>query len=161
MSQRNVNYTPLTNDEQDVLSRLIDEGRELYVEVRALDCSGEDKRIVSEGFHPEPEITWGDKRIQVQFPLEFTRPSVLTPIHALHLQLKMRDESVLVDDIQPARGPNGNAIRIMEGTTLDLIWDVMIDRIPDRFQKRIRPGLTGKTIMRTSSDGVERLDEGD
>lgn len=155
--RRNVNYTPLTDDEQDVLSRLVDEKKAVYVEVQALHRNSDgDASVVSSGFHPEPRITWGDKRIQVRFPFEFTEPGFFVRVHAIHLKLKMRDGTVLTEDVLPAQGPDGNPVRVMEGTQLDLVWDVMLKGISSDLRKRLRPGLKGKTIMR----GGEKVDEG-
>lgn len=126
-------YTPLTLVEQDLLTRLTS-AQEVYVEV------------VGWGYHSNPTVTSGDKRLQVSFPLQFTAPKVVMPVSSFHLRLKLRDGSVLYEEEK--RLPH--ALPIQEGVCLHMIWDIAFSALPDAFLERMgarRGGGEGVTTL--------------
>jgi hypothetical protein len=128
-------YEPLTNNEQEVLQRMI-EGQDVYVEVE------------SWGYHPAPQMTAGDKRLQVRFPLTFTRPTggIIAPVTQLRLHLKMRDGRTIFSDTKSVC-VNYKPLPVSAGLQIDLIWDIALDRISAEFQSLIMPGIRGKKAM--------------
>lgn len=132
-------YQPLSATEQDVVGRMI-EDQDLYVEV------------VGWGFHPSPTITAGDKRIQVKFPMEFTKPEGLTvPVRYFQLDLKLRNGRTVFSDTKPTI-INGQPLMVTAGLQIDLIWDVMLDAISEDARKMILGETKGKRVG-TIKDG--------
>lgn len=130
-------YEPLRHDEQEVLNKLIDEKQDLYVEVE------------NWGYHPAPKIRHGDKRIQIKFPLEFTKPTgMVLPVGSFHLKLKTRAGDVLYEeemDVNPP-GPNDKLL-VQAGLQIDLVWDLWIEKISDELVQKIAPTRSGEEIM--------------
>lgn len=138
-------YTPLTDDEQDVLQRMI-EGQDAYVEV------------VGWGFHPAPKITAGDKRVQVRFPMEFHKPQgFAVPVNYFDLRLRLRDGRIVFSDRKSCRYSN-QPLFIEAGLQLDLIWDIALDQISDDFKDQFLPRLKGNTVMSIEAGKVTRHD---
>lgn len=132
-------YTPLSEKEQDVLNRMI-EGQEVYVEVE------EGGGGYHFGYHPNPEITSGDKRIQVKFPMEFTQPEGITvPVTHLDLKLKTRNHEKIAHTTEHTYF-NGEPLGVTAGLQVDLIWDLMVDEISDEFQGDILPRIKGEKV---------------
>lgn len=133
MSQANFVYTPLAPNEIDAIHRMVD-GQELYVEV------------IGWGYHSNPHVVAGDKRIQVRFPMEFSKPDIAMPVHYLDLALKLRNGTVLVQDRLPVADPSGGTLYVQSGMLMDLIWDVSVDRVDPNFVRYVRPGVRGTKI---------------
>ena len=68
-------YTPLSEDEQEVLARL---------------SNSNDFKVIVKGWDviENPRIVFGDLRIAVKFRANFTRPEVPTPVHFFDLELR-------------------------------------------------------------------------
>lgn len=126
-------YTPLSTKEIDALHRMVD-GQELYVE------------IVGWGFHPNPKMIAGDKRIQIHFPLEFTYPEIAQHLPYVDLVLKLRDGTELVRERLPVQQQTGEKVYVHAGIVMDMIWDMSIDRIDSTLVRRLTPGIRGKKI---------------
>lgn len=138
-------YTPLTASEQDALARM-QEGQDLYVEV------------VGWGFHPNPKITLGDKRLAVHFPMEFTKPEgVYVSIQSLQLQLRMRDGTIVARDTKSTMY-NYQPLQVTAGMVVDMIWDISIDHIPEHLKGKVLPSLRGKRVA-TIKDGQLKRSE--
>lgn len=141
-----VAYTPLEVKEQDVLQRMI-EGQMMYVEV------------VGWGYHPNPIITAGDKRIQIRFPMVFTKPEgVMVPVSAFILRLKMRDGRTLVQTIESTIY-NYQPLMITAGMSVDLVWDIALHMLSEDIQKQILPGIQGKKVMTIQNDKAVKVGE--
>lgn len=133
MSRQNLGYTPLAAYEQDVIGRML-ENQDLYVEV------------VDWGFHPNPIITAGDKRIQIRFPMQFDRPEGVTiPVYHFKLRLKDRDGNILASTIESTLY-NGKPLLITAGMQIDLVWDLALERVDDSVINRILPGIKGTKV---------------
>lgn len=127
-------YNPMTDNEQEALQRMI-EGQDVYVEV------------VGWGFYPTPTLTVGDKRLQVRFPMEFTRPlDISIPVRSLTLRLKNRQGQLIFSDTKPTLHQN-QPMLVTAGLRIDLIWDIAVDKVSPEFQRTLLPGYKGTTIM--------------
>ena len=137
---RNSVYTPLSETEQDAVSRMV-EGQDLMVEVEGW------------GYHPNPTVTSGDKRIQVKFPMVFDKPEgIEVPVRYFDLKLKLRNGKVLVKSRESTYF-NGKPLRITAGIQINLTWDLMIDEIPKEARGLVLPDVKGKKV---ASDGTSK-----
>jgi len=130
-----ITYEPLKDDEQEVLLRMI-EGQDVYVEVEGW------------GFHTTPKLTAGDKRLQVRFPMQFTKPEgISVPVREFVLVLKTRGGREIFRD-RKSTMQNFQPLYVTAGLVIDLIWDIALDAISPEFQKMIMPGVRGKQAAR-------------
>jgi len=142
-----MNYTPLLHDEQEVLLRMI-EDQAAYVEIEGW------------GYHSNPKITAGDKRVQVRFPMEFSKPvGISVPVHSFKLILRLRDGRKVFEDTKSV-AYNNNALWVQAGLCIDLIWDIALDKISDEFQRIFLPGTKGKKVMSIKNGQVVRESNG-
>lgn len=124
-------YDPLSEKEEDAIKRMA-ENQELMVEVKDW------------GYHTDPEISVGDKRIQIELMMEFTRPKgIEVPVPKLHLKLKRRDGEVLAESIESTYF-NGKALRVTAGRQVGMTWDLAIDEVPDDVIGTIIPETRGE-----------------
>ena len=126
-------YEPLTDDEQEILQRLKDDN-DLYVEIKDW------------GYHLNPHITVGDKRIQVRFPMHFVKPFFPQPVWSFTLLLKTRDGRTLYQSKESTMYDN-QPLMVQAGLDVDLAWDIQIGQISAEFQSLIRPGFVGRQVM--------------
>jgi hypothetical protein len=132
-----IRYIPLNDNEQEVLQRMI-EGQDVYVEIEGW------------GFHPSPKITAGDKRVQIRFPMEFSKPEKITvPVRQFVLILKTRGGREIFRDIKSTMH-NFQPLYVTAGTVIDLIWDIALASIDPAFQDLMMPGIRGTEAMRIS-----------
>lgn len=133
MPHPHADYVPLSHTEQDVIHRMA-ENEDLYVEV------------VDWGYHPAPKITTGDKRMQIRFPMEFSKPVGITiPVYHFKLKLKMRDGTTVASTIESTVF-NNQPLPVTAGMIIDLVWDLSFAQISDEIQRQILPGLRGKRV---------------
>ena len=129
-------YEPLRLDEQKVLDKLIDQNQDLYVEVEGW------------GYHPNPEIKHGDKRIRIRFPMEFTKPSFILPVDSFHLKLKSRSGDLLYEETMDVNPPGpDDKVMVREGLQIDLAWDLWIEEMSDELVSKVASTQKGKEIM--------------
>lgn len=136
-------YTPMTEDEQEVLERLI-EGDDLEV------------NIVGWGVVTKPQITFGDLRLSIKLPLSFDRPALPQPNWYFDLELRTRSGLVLYSERQ-ATTYGGKPIQIAAGMQFLMVWDIAIQKIDPKIVKAIKPGALGLTTR----EGNRRLKTGD
>lgn len=132
-------YTPLLDDEQDVLRRLLHETGELYVAIKGW------------GYHPNPEVIIGDKRIQLRFQWTFRAPD--QPMFVPYLDLELRDNQnqLLHSERYPTTMPNGQCLVAQTGVTIQLVWDISIGKLSPDLIKRVKRGISGKILMSKGS----------
>lgn len=146
MSNQNAFYVPLAADEQDTVQRMLEQD-DLYVEV------------VDWGFHPNPTITAGDKRIQVRFPMEFTRPQgIEIPVTRFRLRLKMRDGRTVAETVE-STVYNNQPLYVTAGMQIDLVWDLALEKVDDEVKNLVLPGIRGKKVAEIEGDKVVRKDK--
>lgn len=131
-------YVPMLEEEQDVLHRMLEQS-DLYVEV------------VGWGYHPNPAITVGDKRIQIRFPMEFVKPvGIEVPVTQFRLRLKMRDGRTVAETVESTMY-NSQPLYITAGMQVDLVWDIAVDKLSEEMKRLVLPGIRGKKVASTSS----------
>ena len=126
-----LHYTPLALNEMDALHRMVD-GQDLYVEV------------VGWGYHSDPQIIAGDKRVQIRFPMELSKPDILQAVYHFDLCLKLRDGTILRSE---KMGVPGGVMYVQAGMIFDMIWDISIDSIDSNLVRHVRPGIQGKKLL--------------
>lgn len=136
-------YTPMTEDEQEVLERLI-ENDDLEV------------HIVEWGVVTKPKITFGDLRMSIVLPLSFNRPALPQPNWYFDLELRTRSGLVLYKERQ-ATTYGGKPIQIAAGLEFVMVWDIAIQKIDPKIVKAIKPGALGLT----SREGNRKLKTSD
>jgi len=131
-------YVPLSEDEQEALSRLI-EADDLEVVV------------VGWGILTKPKVTLGDKRMAIRFTLNFNAPDV--PMKVWYFDLELRTRSGLTLHVERHPTLYGNEpITVYSGISMEMIWDIAIDRLPPTLVKMIKPGSMGLTSRFTDRD---------
>lgn len=136
-------YTPLLDTEQEALQRMI-EAQQAYVE------------IVGWGYHSNPTITVGDKRLQVRFRMEFSKPEGLhVPVRQFTLRLKLRDGRTVFTDTK-STVYNNQALPVTAGLQIDLVWDIALDSVSYEFQKLFLRGPSGRKVMEIQGGAVTR-----
>ena len=134
-------YVPMSEDEQEVLHRLVD-AQDLKVVLREW------------GVVSEPKITVGDLRLTLVFTADFNRPDTLIPVHWFDLELWTHADQLLFG---PDRLPalyGGKPTQIAAGVSLTMAWDIAIQSIGPQLVKQLKPGAIGLT----SAEGNRRLD---
>ena len=134
-------YTPMSEVEQEAVSRLVESG-ELQVV------------IVGWGFVQKPRITFGDLRLSVAFRLTFDRPELPIPVHYLDLELRTGSGVLLFKDRQPTTY-GGNPVQVAQGVFFDLVWDIAVKSIDPALVKSVLPGVTGLTSRLQDKDTGE------
>lgn len=137
---KNFLYTPMSEDEREVLQRLI-ESDDLEIVVK-------DWGIVTKF----ESIKFGDLRLQIIFKVFFSSPDIHIPINLFHLCLRTRSGVVLYEETQPF----DQTIMVGSGVQIDLCWDIAIRMMDPMLVKAIKPGSIGLTTR----EGNRRLDHG-
>lgn len=136
-------YVPLTTDEQEVLSRLAEEGVVLIVHGWA--------RL------EKPRFVFGDLRVAVgPFRLSFNSPEAPTPLHYFDLELQRANGQTIVRERMAL--PPGT--QVCRGVEFDLQWDIAIDHMDPEFVRSVKPGAFGLTSLRQDRDTRERTEQG-
>lgn len=136
-------YVPMSEDEQEVLQRLI-ETKDLILVIHGW------------AILENPNILAGDLRIGIKFRLDFNRPTFPVPLHFLDLELKRANGQSIFRQKLPINPP----VEIMAGVFLDFQWDIAIDHMDPAFVKSIKPGAHGLTSRRIDKDTGERSETG-
>ena len=134
-------YVPMSEDEQEALSRLI-EADDLEV------------IVVGWGILTKPKVTLGDKRLAVRFTLNFNAPDVPMKVWFFDMELRTRSGLILHAERHPTLYGNEPLV-VHSGISMDLIWDIAIDRIPPAVVKMLKPGSVGLTSRFTDRDTGE------
>lgn len=134
-------YVPMSEDEQEALSRLI-EADDLEVVV------------VGWGILTKPKVTLGDKRLSIRFTLNFNAPDVPMKVWYFDMELRTRSGLILHAERHPTLYGNEPLV-VHSGISMDMVWDIAIDRIPPAVVKMIKPGSVGLTSRFTDKDTGE------
>lgn len=141
-------YVPMSDDEQEVLMRLV-ESQTLRIHVH-----GWGMEIVPQ------QVGYGDKRVQVTFQLDFDRPKVPIRVPSLNLELRTADGLCLFRKPYPTFGDDGKPMQIAAGMSFQLVWDIAIDHMDPALVKTLKPGALGLTTRRLDKDTGERTLQG-
>lgn len=131
-------YTPMSEDEQEVLERLVSAG---------------ELKIVVKGWAEvhNPRIRVGDLRVSMAFRIDFKKPELPTPVHFLDLELRTSSGMLLFKERQPAIY-NGQPIKVANGMYLDMVWDIAVMAMPPSLVKALKPGAIGLTSRWVDKD---------
>ena len=137
-------YTPLSEDEQEVLERLA--------------AAGEFRLVIKDwGFVDQPKIRFGDARLEVSWKMVFDRPAVPMPLYYLKLELWTHSGHFLVAEELPTQ-VGGQPMQVAKGVSLDLAWDIQIRQMDPKLVKAIKTGNVGLTtrIGNQKLDGLQK-----
>jgi len=124
-------YTPMSEDEQEVLSRLV-LARDLHV------------TLVEWGVVEHVQASFGDLRIDIPISITFNRPE--TPILVPWFDLELRTTSgILLFKERKETKYGGHPLAVGSGTHLDMVWHIAIQAMDPKVVKAIKPGATGLT----------------
>jgi len=140
-------YVPMTDDEQEVLFRLVSEENIVLI-------------IHGWGELERPRVQFGDHRVRIDFRLTFNAPENPIPVHYFDLELKTRKENYSLFRKRMPVSATGTPIPIQAGMFLDMSWDVAIDRMDPALVKALKPGAFGLTSLRTDPVTGERTPTG-
>lgn len=135
-------YTPMSEDEQEVLDRLIS-ARDLDVFIQGWGHIRGVKAAKA-----------GDLRIAIPLTLDFDRPEEAVPVYHFDLELRTGSGILLFKERQSAVY-NGNPLMICAGTRVQMIWDIAIKHMDPKLVKILKPGalgLTSRWIDKDSGD---------
>lgn len=140
-------YTPLTEDEQEVLERLAQAGQYRVV-------------IKDWGFVDRPKVAYGDARLQFVWKMAFSKPEVPMPVHFFELELWTHSGILLLKNKLPV-SINGQPLQVAAGLELDMAWDIQLKQIDPAVVKAIKPGSVGLTSrlgnMKMTSEQRQQL----
>lgn len=146
-NQENFIYTPMSEDEQEVLQRLVE--------------AGDLKIVVGEwGYVEKPtRISFTDKRISLQFRMTFDRSPITVPLHYLDLRLETGSGMVLFEERQPTL-VNNQPVLVDSTMYLDLAWDIGIHKMSPEVVRAVKPhvkGLTSRVDNMTLDDTGQQI----
>lgn len=135
-------YVPISETEQDFLSRLVE---------------ADDLEVVIHGWGilNKPRITVGDKRIGVKFVLKFNAPAIPMAVSAFDLELRTRGGHCVYRENVPAMGWDGKPVSVHSGLELELAWDISLGHIDPHLIKALMPHQHGLTSRRLDKDTGE------
>lgn len=125
-------YTPLSEDEQEVLERLAQAGQFKIV-------------IKGWGHVPKPKVKFGDARLQFTWKMLFAKPEPPgVNLHYLDLELWTHSGIFLLANRLTVQ-MNGQPMVAARGLEYDLAWDIQLKQIDPAVVKMIKPGAHGLT----------------
>jgi len=125
-------YTPMSEDEQEVLDRLIT-ARDLDVfvlgwgHIRGVDAAKA-----------------GDLRLSIPMTLEFDRPETPVPVYYFDLELRTGSGILLFAERQSTMYDD-KPIMVGAGAQIQMVWDIAIRAMDPKLVKALKPGATGLT----------------
>lgn len=135
-------YTPMSEDEQEVLERLV-ANNDLYVE------------LVNWGRVDQIKVTFGDLKVKLEFRVFFQAPSIAVPVHYFDMELRTRSGILLFKE-RKAASVHGQPAMVGDGIGIDFTWWIAIREMSSTLVKAIKPGAHGLT----SREGNRHLDSG-
>lgn len=125
-------YTPMSEDEQEVLSRLVAEG-DFHV------------HIVGWGWVHRPKVTFGDLRVAVPIQITFGAPNPPIPVTTFTLELwtPRWNQPLFRKEYDIRQG--GQPVLVGAGFTLSMVWDIAIKHMDPNLVKAMKPGAAGLT----------------
>lgn len=124
-------YTPMSEDEQEVLSRL--------VLTRDLDVF-----IVGWGFIKGVSASFGDLRLDIPIQITFSAPEIPREVNYFDLELRTGSGVLLFRERQSTYY-NNQPLMVRAGTNLSMIWSIAIRSMDPKIVKMYKPGAMGLT----------------
>jgi hypothetical protein len=138
---KNSLYTPMSEDEQEVLARLVQE--------RDLDVF-----LVGWGVIRGVQATFGDLRLDIPIQITFNRPE--TPVLVPYFDLELRTGSgILLFRERQSTEYGGKPIAVGTGTALSMVWHIAIQAMDPKLVKTLKPGTLGLTSRWVDRDTGE------
>jgi hypothetical protein len=134
-------YTPMSEDEQEVLSRLV-AARDLHV------------HIVGWGIVNSPAVTFGDLRLDIPIQITFTSPAIPMLVDFFDLELRTGSGILLFKERQSTRY-GGSPLAVGAGTAVSMVWHIAIRRMDPMLVKALKPGALGLTSRWIDKDTKE------
>ena len=134
-------YTPLSEVEQECLSRLI-EGEHIYI------------NIPKWGHVLKPQCVFGDLRVKLTFEMTFNRPETPMVVPYFDFELKTRDNILLFKDRQHTLY-NGEYLKVQAGVCVVMEWHIALNSIHPSIVKRFVPMARGLTSRFQDRDTKE------
>ena len=127
----NSNYTPMSEIEQEAISRLV-EAKDMVVHIKGW------------GRVDNPRVIYGDLRLGIQWRMDFTAPAAPTPVHWFDLELRTRSGVLLFSERQSTLY-GGKPLQVAAGLYMDMVWDIAVLAMDPKIVKMIMPGAIGFT----------------
>jgi hypothetical protein len=124
-------YTPMSEDEQEVLARLVD--------ARNLDV-----HILNWGVIRGAKASFGDLRLDIPIQITFNRPEIPQLVSFFDLELRTGSGLLLFKERQSAVY-GGNPVAVGAGTCLSMVWHIAIQAMDPKVVKAFKPGARGLT----------------
>jgi len=135
-------YVPMSEVEQEVLTRLVESG-DLIV------------HVVGWGYVQSPKAMHGDLRLQIMLPLVFNAPAPPgIPVHYFDLELRT-GAGILLYKSREVVEYGGKPVMVAAGVELGFVWDIMIGAIDPAVVRAIKPGAKGFTSRLQDRDTKE------
>jgi len=128
----NFAYTPMSEDEQEVLDRLVD-ARDLSIKIVNVHGQGQIDKIVK-----------GDLNLSLYLTLLFLGPEIHIPIPYLELELRTLSGMLLYGAREPLNVGNSPLIA-GKGSQIQFVWKISIRKMDPDFVKMMKPGARGLT----------------
>lgn len=128
-------YVPMSETEQEVISRLVDND-ELEVVLHGW------------GIVDKPKLTVGDAQVMIPLTIRFDRPENPVGVTYFELELRTRSGISLFREKQPTL-VNGEPLMVMAGTEISMVWHIGVKCMSPDLVKQILPraiGLTSRVI---------------
>jgi hypothetical protein len=124
-------YVPMSETEQEVVSRLIENG---------------DLQVVIHGWGvvDKPKLTLGDAQVMIPMTIRFDRPDQPVGVTYFDLELRTLSGYKLFREQHPTIY-NGQPLMVMAGTEISMVWHIGINHMDPRLVKAILPGAVGLT----------------
>lgn len=131
-------YIPLTEIEQEVISRLAEAGEFI---------------VVFHGFGsvPKLDIRFGDKNLHIGMKVGFPMLSTPQSVYFFDMELKTHSGISLFRQTMPCTYDD-KPLLIGPEVEFEMIWDISINTISPALVKQIKPGAIGLTSRRQDRD---------
>ena len=136
-------YVPMSDDEYEVLHLLV-ESQTLRVLIHPWNIVCTPSKVI-----------FGDKRIAVNFEVQFNSPEIPIPVKSFDLELQGLGTCLLRKPYPTFQG-DGSPLLVGGGLSLSLQWDIAIDHMNPKLVKALRPAALGLTSRRIDKDTGER-----
>ena len=149
-------YVPLSEDEQEVLLRLV-ETRDLVLTIHAgVQKRAGEPSLFFLGNIESPQCIVGDLRVAVPIHLRFNSPAAPVPLLFLDLELRTQAGYLLFKKREPIVPPP----QVSAGVEMEFQWDIALHHMDPALVRALKPGAMGLTSRRQNRDSQEFTPEG-
>lgn len=135
---KNSLYTPMSDIEQELISRIAEAGD---FRIHLLDWG-----VVS-----APRVTIGDLRVSFVFNVPFTKPLIPQPLWYFDMELRHASGALLFKERQPTT-VGGQPQLVGAGVVMTLAWDIAIKAMDPAVVKELMPSALGLTSRWVDKD---------